>query len=84
MHCRPWRQAPVKRTHGAFLSRYTSFLSPMSDEKVQREYSKDVQDDTESSDVYRSGEVGGGLHRQLKNRHVAMIRFVSRALPNPF
>lgn len=56
----------------------------MSSEKVQREYSKDVQDDTESSDVFRSGEVGVGLHRQLKNRHVAMIRFAFRAMPNSF
>ncbi|KAJ3855752.1 amino acid permease [Lentinula lateritia] len=43
-----------------------------SNEKIDKAYSHNGSD-VESNNAFHSGETGQGLHRQLKNRHIAMI-----------
>ncbi|KAJ3719684.1 amino acid permease [Lentinula raphanica] len=43
-----------------------------SNEKIDKAYSHNGSD-VESNNAFHSGEAGQGLHRQLKNRHIAMI-----------
>ncbi|KAJ3790254.1 amino acid permease [Lentinula aff. detonsa] len=43
-----------------------------SNEKIDKAYSHNGSD-VESNNAFHSGENGQGLHRQLKNRHIAMI-----------
>ncbi|KAE9410882.1 amino acid permease [Gymnopus androsaceus JB14] len=45
----------------------------MSSEKGVEKINSNGSADAEANAVYQSGETGQGLHRQLKNRHIAMI-----------